>query len=65
LAAREQSRDKIRRGHLAPAARRCQRHIAIASRDVEDALASPQIERLAQLLTDDLQSRAHYRIITG
>ena len=65
LAAREQGRNKIRRCHCAPAPRRCQRDISVAGRDVEHALAGPQIERLAQLLADDLQGRAYDCVISG
>jgi hypothetical protein len=48
----------VGRRNLAPAPRGGERGIAVASRDVEHAAARAQIERLAKVLADDLQSRA-------
>ena len=62
-AAFEQRRHVIGRGHLAPAARRRQRRVAVAGRDIEHLAAGAQVERLAQLLADDLQRRADHRIV--
>ena len=61
----EQRRHVVGRGHLAPAARRGERHVAVAGRDVEHLAAGAQIERLAQLLADDLQRGADDGVVAG
>ena len=64
-AALEQRRHVVGRGHLAPAARGGERGVAVAGGDVEHRLAGAQIERLAQLLADDLQGRADDGVVAG
>ena len=62
-AALEQRRHVVGRGHVAPAARRRQRHVAVAGRDIEHLAAGTKVERLAELLADDLQRRSDHRIV--
>ena len=64
-AAIEQRRHVVGRGHVAPAARGRERHVAVAGRDVEHLAAGAKIERLAQLLADDLQGRADDGVVAG
>ena len=52
-------------GHVAPAARGRKGGIAVAGGDVEHAAACAQVERFAQVLTDDLQRGTHDRIVAG
>ena len=61
----EQRRHIIGRGHFAPAARSGKRHIPVPRRDVEHLAAGAKVERLAQLLADDLQGRADHRVVAG
>ncbi len=61
----EQRRHVVGRDHLAPAPRRGERHVAVAGRDVEHRLPGAKIERLAQLLADDLQGGADDGIVAG
>jgi hypothetical protein len=44
---------------------RRQRGIAVAGGDVEHLLAGPEVERLAQLLADDLQRGADDGVVAG
>ena len=62
-AAFEQRRHVIGRGHVAPAARRRERRVAVAGRDIEHLAAGAQVERFAQLLADDLQRGADDGIV--
>ena len=64
-AALEQRRHVVGRGHLAPAARGGERRVAVAGGDVEHLAAGAQIERLAELLADDLQGRADDGVVAG
>src|SRR3569623_39624 len=65
VAAFELARHVVGRGHLAPAARGGERGIAIAGGDVEHLLPGPEVERLAQLLADDLQRGADNGVVAG
>ena len=64
-AALEQRRHVVGRGHVAPAARRGERDIAVAGGDVEHVAARAKVERLAQLLADDLQGGADHGVVAG
>ena len=64
-AALEQRRHVVGGGHLAPAARRGERGVAVAGGDVEHLLAGPEVERFAQLFADDLQRGADDGIVAG
>ena len=64
-AALQQRRDVVGRGHVAPAARGGERGVAVAGGDVEHGLAGTQIERLAQILADDLQGGADNGVVAG
>ena len=54
----EQRRHVVGRRHVAPAAGRRQRAVAVAGGDVQHLRPRPQVDRLAQRLADDLQRRA-------
>ena len=54
----EQGRHVVGRRHVAPAAGRRQRAVAVARGHVQHLRARPQVDRLAQRLADDLQRRA-------
>jgi hypothetical protein len=61
----EQCRHVIGGDHVAPTARRGERGVAVAGRDVEHIVMRANIERLAKLLADDLKSGADDGIVTG
>ena len=61
----EQRRYVVGRDHVAPPPRRSQGNVTVTGRDVEHALAGANVERLAELLADDLQGGAHDRIVAG
>jgi hypothetical protein len=61
--ARQQRFDVIRAGHLAPAPRGRQRHIAVAGSNVEHGLAGAQIHAFDETLADNLQGRADNGIV--
>jgi hypothetical protein len=48
---------------MGEAARGGERDIAVACGDIENTLVGPQVERLAQRFTDDLQGRADDGVI--
>src|SRR5262249_29921028 len=64
-AALEQRADIVGRHHIGEAARRRERRIAVAGRDVEDALVAPEVDGLAKRLADDLQRSADHGIVAG
>ena len=61
----EQRRHIVGGDHLAPAARGGERGVAVAGGDVEHLLSRADVERLAQLLADDLQGGADDGIVAG
>ena len=61
----EQRRHVVGGDHVAPAARRGERDVAVAGGDVEHLLPGAQVERLAQLFADDLQGGADDGIVAG
>ena len=61
----EQRRHVVGRGHVAPAARGRERDVAVAGGDVEHLLAGADVERLAELLADDLQGGADDGVVAG
>jgi hypothetical protein len=64
-AAIEQRPHVVGRGHVAPAARGSERHVAVSGRDVEHLAASPKIEGLAQVFADDLEGRTDDGVVAG
>ena len=64
-AALEQRRHVVGRGDVAEAARRGERGVAVAGRDVQHPLARPEVEGLAEALADDLQGRADDGVVAG
>src|SRR5262249_2404028 len=61
----EQRLHVIGRGHRAPAARRRERHVAVAGRHVQHFAAGAKIECFTELLAYDLQGRADDGVIAG
>ena len=64
-AALQQGRHVVGGDHVAPAARRGERDVAVAGGDVEHLLPGAEVERLAQLLADDLQRGADHGVVAG
>jgi hypothetical protein len=61
----EEARHVVRRDHIAPTAGCGKRNIAVAGGDIQHLLARANVERFAQLLSDNLQCRADDGIISG
>ena len=59
----EQGRHVVGGDDIGPAPGGSQRCIAVARRNVEHPLPSAQVERLAEVLADDLQGGSHHGII--
>ena len=55
----------VGRGDVAPAPRGSERRHAVAGGDIEHFRAGAEIERFAELLTDDLQRRADDGVVAG
>src|SRR5262249_45184623 len=65
LAALEEGADVVGRGHLRETTRCGKRGVAVAGGDVEHALASTQVDGLADTLSDDLERGADHGVVTG
>ena len=61
----EQARHVVGRRHHAAAARGGERRVAVAGGNVEHALVEAQVERLGELLADDLQGGADDGVVAA
>jgi hypothetical protein len=61
----EQLADIVGRNHIGKAPGGCQRRIAIAGSNIKNNLATADVHCLAEVLSDNLERRAHDRVVTG
>jgi len=59
----EQARNVIGGHHIAPATCRGERGVAVSGGHVEHLLSGANVERLTEVLADDLQGGAHHRVV--
>ena len=65
LAAGKQRADIVGRCHLRETARRRQRGIAVARRDIDHPFSGAKIDGFANIFTDNLQCRADHGVVAG